>query len=476
MAEQIAEVAVNVPLRKLFHYEVPPHMSGKLEVGHRVLVPFGGRTVTGVCVGFPDKAHVPKLKPIREVLHPHFRFDSHTLELTRWIADYYHAGWGEVLEAAMPPPVRSGKEEARVAWISPGRPASEMLQEAGKLGARARARARLLEFLAAHREPVKRADLLEAAGAGAEALRWLVEKGWAREEMTSPERPAESEDLRGLSSRTGDTLHPDQEAALRAFRNARAAGAFQVILLHGVTGSGKTEVYLRALREVLESGRRGLILVPEISLTPQMVHRFRQGLPGETVAVLHSMLGAPERMREWKSIQEGKAKLVIGARSAVFAPVPDLGLIVVDEEHDGSYKQETSPRYGARDVAVVRARMLQVPIILGSATPSLESMHNAVRGKYRLVELPRRVTSHDLPTVSIVPLTQDFYRLDGSGLISPGLDTGGDLPPTFTAFAAGTCSSARTATSASRFTGSRTWPAAITAGTPGSLRLPAPIA
>jgi primosomal protein N' (replication factor Y) len=205
-------------------------------------------------------------------------------------------------------------------------------------------------------------------------------------------------------------------------RAARESGKFQAILLHGVTGSGKTEVYIRALREVLEDGGRGLVLVPEISLTPQTVRRFREGLRGAPIAVLHSMLSALERTGQWRDIQEGRARVVIGARSAVFAPLPDLRLIVVDEEHDASYKQESSPRYHARDVAVVRARLLGVPVVLGSATPSLESAHNCRTGKYQLVELQRRATSHDLPHVTVVPLDGAFYRSDGSGLVSAQLD------------------------------------------------------
>ena len=197
---------------------------------------------------------------------------------------------------------------------------------------------------------------------------------------------------------------------------------FHSILLHGVTGSGKTEVYLRALREVVASGRRGLVLVPEISLTPQTVLRFRRGLEGQEVRVLHSMLTDAERTRQWRDIQSGRAALVIGARSAVFAPIPDLGLIIVDEEHEPSYKQESSPRYNARDAAVVRARMLGIPVVLASATPSLETYHNAKTGRYQLLEMPERVTSQDLPVITTVTLDGSFYRLNGTGLISQDLD------------------------------------------------------
>ncbi|HVR73508.1 MAG TPA: primosomal protein N', partial [Planctomycetota bacterium] len=422
----IAEIAVNVPILKLFHYRIPDALAGTVELGHRVLVPFGRRTTTGVCVRFPEESEVKSLKPIERVLHPECRFDAHLLELTQWIAEYYHAAWGEVLEAALPPPVRSRTEERLVRWISAARPSAQMLEEAARLGARAAARSRLLVFLARNRGPHVRLELLHQAAAGAEALRALIETGWAVEDRgRGPDRPvadAGLESLSGLSGVQAPELHPDQERALEDVQAALQAKAFRAVLLHGITGSGKTEVYLRALREVLAAGRRGLVLVPEISLTAQTVLRFREGLAGEPISVLHSKLTGSERGREWRRIQEGKARLVIGVRSSVFAPLPDLGLIVIDEEHDSSYKQESTPRYHARDAAIVRARLLGIPIVLGSATPSLESLSNARSGKYLLIEMPRRVTAHDLPVVTTVPLEPSFYRPDGSGLITEDLD------------------------------------------------------
>lgn len=427
MDPTIAEVAVNVPIPKLFHYRIPETLSGRISLGHRVLVPFGSRTTTGICVRFPEASDIPELKPISSILHPDCRFDAHLLELTRWIADYYRASWGEVLEAALPPPIRSAREERRTAWISPLRPEVEMLAEARRLesdGKRGggKPRSRILVFLAQNREPIPRGELLKTTKSTKDALGWVIENGWASTEPGRFRDRVQAEDIDALSGRPADVLHPDQEAALAAVQAAVEAGGFRAILIHGVTGSGKTEVYLRALRESVRRGRRGLVLVPEISLTPQIVLRFRQGLPGQKIAVVHSMQTWTERAREWREIQEGRADVVIGPRSAVFAPVRDLGLIVVDEEHDGSYKQDSSPRYSGRDVAVMRARMLGIPVLLGSATPSLESYHNAHTGKYALVDMPRRVTAQELPIVTVVPLTGDFYRPDGSGLISDHLD------------------------------------------------------
>ena len=426
MVRSIVEVAVNVPLLRNFHYSVPDELGGRLELGHRVLVPFGPRTATGVCVGFPTESEIPKLKPVRDVLHPECRFDAHLLELTRWIADYYHVGWGEVLEAALPPPIRQQQKEPRVAWLTRLRSREECVGEAERVAKKAPQQAAALTYFAGCGEDkVQRSQVFAQAPCGDNALRTLVKKGWF--EVTQEPKPAgptfvDSQlSAAGAASEVHD-LHEDQEKALEAIREATEQGGFAPILIQGVTGSGKTEVYLRALRAVLEAGGRGIVLVPEISLTPQTVTRFREGLPDFEIRVLHSMLTPSARRREWQDIQAGRADVVIGARSSIFAPVDRLQLIVIDEEHDSSYKQESSPRYSARDVAIVRARMLGIPVIMGSATPTLESSWNAKSGKYRHIVLPRRVTSHDLPVVSTEPLGGEFYRPDGGGLISDRLD------------------------------------------------------
>ena len=430
MVRSIAEVAVNVPLSRSFHYEVPGKLKGQIERGHRVLVPFGPRLATGVCVGFPDESSVPRLKPIRDLLHPDCRFDEHLLELTRWVASYYRSGWGEVLEAALPPAIRAGKAERVRREIIALRDADAMRVEARRLDTRARTQARVLRHLADlpdadrpdSRPRTDRRALLRACQASTASLRRLERDGWIEEESVLDRRDPYAEEAPTTDPREEPTLTRHQDLAVATISEAITAGGFQTFLLHGVTGSGKTEVYLRALRRVLAAGRRGLVLLPEISLTPQTVKRFREGLPDSPTAILHSMLSPTERTGQWKTIQEGKAKLVIGARSAIFAPIPDLGLIVVDEEHESTYKQESAPRYHARDVAVMRSSLLGIPIVLGSATPSLESIDNARGGKYRLLELPTRATPHDLPHTTVVPLDGAFYRPDGSGLISDRLD------------------------------------------------------
>ena len=426
MVSKIAEVVVNAPLLRSFHYSVPGDLGADLLRGHRVLVPFGHRTTTGVCVGFPLESEVPKLKPIQSILHPGCRFDEHLLELTRWISSYYRASWGEILEAALPPAIRKGEaKEQMTREIFALKSSTELLEESGRIERRAAAQARLLKTLAEKGGQdlgLERSSLLKQAEATAASLRRLEKQGWV-EEKTRVRRldPYETETA-GMEPREEPVLNPDQAAALAAMEPGIDENQFRPWLLKGVSGSGKTEVYLRAIRRALEQGKRGLVLVPEISLTPQTVLRFKQALPGKKVAVLHSMLTPNERTSQWRDIQEAKADLVIGARSAIFAPLPDLGLIVVDEEHESSYKQDTSPRYHARDVAVMRGKLLGATVILGSATPSLESLHNANTGKYGLLELPRRATTHGLPRVHVVDLDGRFYSPSGKGLISPDLD------------------------------------------------------
>ncbi|MDE0738412.1 MAG: primosomal protein N' [Planctomycetota bacterium] len=426
MATSIAEVVVNAPLLRSFHYSIPDNLEVELLRGHRVLIPFGPRTITGVCVGFPRESEVPKLKPITSILHPECRFDEHLLELTRWISSYYRVSWGEVLETALPPAIRSGKaKEQKIREVFALKEPEKLLAEAKKLRKKAAAQARILEKLAEKGSPdraFERGRLLKEANAAAASLNRLRENGWLEEKSRVLRLDPYGTETANLTPREEPDLNADQAAALAALEASLDEGGFKTWLLHGISGSGKTEVYLRALRRVLSRGGRGLVLVPEISLTPQTVLRFKRALPGHRVAVLHSMLTPNERTSQWRNIQEGLADVVIGARSAIFAPIPDLELIVVDEEHESSYKQDSSPRYHARDVAVLRGKLLEANVVLGSATPALESLHNAREGKYGLLRLPRRATTHGLPRTHVVQLDGRFYNPDGSGLISRELD------------------------------------------------------
>ncbi len=413
----LVEVAVAAAVRGTFTYRVPSRLAREVTLGRRVAVPFGrSRRATGYVVGFPTAPPAGvELRDVAEVLDDFPLFAEGLVKLLRWAESYYLVPPGELLRAALPPglntrrgvpaPVRRGVE-----YCAPAPAAAEAL--AG-VPARARAQRAVLEYLLARgRIPVE--ELRAAFPRGRAALAALALRGLALVEVEAPAPrgallPAAEPPL---------SLTPAQSQALDAV--CASFGAFQTFLLHGVTGSGKTEVYLRAIARARAAGRGALVLVPEIALTPQLAGRFRARF-GEEVALLHSGLSAPERHAEWLRLRGGQAAICVGVRSAIFAPVRDLGVIVVDEEHDPSFKQEDGPAYHARDLAVVRARIESAVCVLGSATPSLETLENARRGRYRLLELPRRIDDRPLPRVEIVDLAPHRRRGPLPGLLSPPL-------------------------------------------------------
>jgi primosomal protein N' (replication factor Y) len=403
------QIAVPSPLFGHFDYLPAREKTASLPPGVRVRVPFGrGREVTGVVLGGSAHTEVPrhKLKRIAQVLDASPVLPETLLALLRWAADYYHHPLGEVLATALP------------AWLREGRPAQLpgvpvwSLTAAGRtLENRALARApvqkRLWEALAAASDGLEAEPLSELSTRWREVLNIFEKRGWVTCRERAPESGAAS------SPAPAPALNAAQTEAIAEI--AGALDRYQCFLLHGITGSGKTEVYLGAIDKVLASGRQVLVLVPEIGLTPQLVERFLRRL-GVPVAVLHSGLTDTQRFAAWSAAAGGKAPLVLGTRSAVFTPLPRLGLIVVDEEHDASYKQQEGFRYSARDLAVLRAAREKVPIVLGSATPSLESLKNARDGGYRLLELPERPGVAELPAVRLLDLRK--LALD-DGLSAP---------------------------------------------------------
>jgi primosomal protein N' (replication factor Y) len=374
-------VAIDTPLRRTFDYRAPAGL--RIAPGSRVRVPFGRRHVVGIALEQREHSEVPpeKLREIQAVLDPEPAFDSRLLELLRWAADYYRHPIGEVLAAALPAPLREGAplREERFVWrlTVAGRAA------ASGIAARAARQKAIVDHLLAHTEAD--AHTLTQAGGTLEALRALAARGFV--EQVALEAP--TEDAPTLPA-AGPTLNAAQQAALE--RIAGSFGTFASHLLYGVTGSGKTEVYLQLIARVLARGEQALVLVPEIALTPQLVARFAARFPTR-MAVLHSGLNDTERLQAWRAAREGGARIVIGTRSAVFCPLARLGLIVVDEEHDGSYKQQEGFRYSARDLAIVRAQRYGVPIVLGSATPSLETLHRAQQRPEWLSRLPERAVA-----------------------------------------------------------------------------------
>ena len=404
-----ADIVVDRPLDHPYTYLVPGRLRGELAVGMRVLVPLGrgNRSVVGWCVGVSDQAPQRLVKEIRRILDEQPLVNASLLRLTRWLADYYLCRWGQVLNAIVPQGVRRKAGTLQATFLEAV--SLERLPET-RLSAKQRA---ALEALRDADGPVELHDLARRAGCGQVPIAALVEKGYARRVQRSVERAhiAEAE----VPQESALVLNEDQARAWPPIEQALREGGYRTFLLHGVTGSGKTELYLRAIQHVLERGKQALVLVPEISLTPQTIQRFR-GRFG-AVAVLHSHQSAGQRAAHWRRAAAGEVQVVVGARSAIFAPADRLGLIIVDEEHEASFKQETVPRYHGRDVAVMRGRMEEIPVILGSATPSLESWHNAQRGQYTLLNLPRRVQNLSMPDVHIVDLrTQGVARFQALGM------------------------------------------------------------
>ena len=380
---QILRVALDTPLRRLFDY-LPKAAAGGEEVppGSRVRVPFGRRRAVGIVMGTGASSQVPsaRLKSILEVLDTSPLLDAPALALVEWAAEYYHHPLGEVLASALPRALRLGAPalacEERWAVSAAG------VEAAARGEPRRAPRQRALLELLARQPGASAAFLDEHARPWREAARALAARGLVARTETAVARTS----VPATTRTPGPELLPEQSAAVAAV--GASLGSFAAFVLHGITGSGKTEVYLRLVERVLAAGKSALVLVPEIGLTPQLLGRFRERFAAP-LAVLHSALTDAERLAAWRDACSGQARIVLGTRSAVFAPVPELGLIVVDEEHDPSFKQhEGGFRYSARDLAVVRARHAAVPVVLGSATPSLETLHNVAAQRYRLLRLP----------------------------------------------------------------------------------------
>jgi primosomal protein N' (replication factor Y) len=394
-----AEIVFDRPLDQAYTYAVPEELRAAVAIGKRVQAPFGrgDKKIIGFCVGLTANAPDRNVKSIARVLDDEPLLTENLLQLTRWMADYYLCGWGQVLNAVVP---AGAKELAgtRVATFIEAVPEEQLARPAQPLTTKQEAVLARLRALGKAVEPRRLAKL---ALCGPIPIDALVAKGYAREVARRVDRfaPKLEDDEQAADA---ITLNPDQLRAWAPIEQALREGGFHPFLLYGVTGSGKTEIYLRAIEEVLRQGKQAIVLVPEISLTPQTIRRFR-GRCGD-VAVLHSHLGNAERGSHWRRVASGHVSVVVGARSAIFAPAKNLGLIVIDEEHETTFKQETTPRYHARDTAVMRARLANIPIVLGSATPSLESWHNAQRGQYTLLSLPSRVLERPLPNVVLIDL------------------------------------------------------------------------
>ena len=467
------DVSIPTPLDQPFTYSLPETLRHRVHAGSRLVVPFGPRKLTGVIVRCHSERPAHAMRDALRLIDSEPVLDSQLLALGRWISGYYCAPLGEVLRSMLPlaSEIRRGKiwsltdagrDAARQLLLdsSPDDPVAQVLRmlERRPLSAAYLAKAMPLadkairslerkrfvvaEQVQTERDPLRApADRLRIELSGAEPAEGMKLNKVERELKAFLELHPGSHNLKELEGlvrnasiaarslarkalvtlkpeqavgrsapiRARHTLNPEQQAALDRINAAIAANAFHTFLLHGVTGSGKTEVYLNAIDAALAAGRSALLLVPEIALTPAVAGQFFSRF-GDRVAILHSAFTDTERTDQWRRIRSGAASVVVGTRSGVFAPVHDLGLIIVDEEHDGSYKQEENPRYNGRDVAIVRAQAANAVVVLGSATPSLESRYNAGKGKYTLLQLLGRIEARPLPEVELVDMRHEFLE------------------------------------------------------------------
>ena len=423
MKARFARVLIDRAIRRELDYAIPEALAERVRIGSRVRVPFRDKSALATVVALLEESDATGIRPIDAVVGDKPALSPTLLELARWMSAYYCCSIETVMRSLLPNVIR----RAEVGWkkqlfVRPGRALE--VDELEKLRRRAPRQAELLEAVLKLAAPVAAADLLRETSLDNQTLRALEKRGlielWEEAVQRDPhatEQFVPSADI---------TLNAEQATALAAVEEALADPEnAKPLLLHGVTGSGKTEIYLQAIRSTLLRAKTAVVLVPEISLTPQTVERFKSRFAEtqDIVAVLHSRLSEGERHDEWHKIQSGQAKIVIGARSAVFAPLEDLGLIVVDEEHENSYKQEEAPRYQARDVAVVRAKLENCVVLLGTATPSLESYFNATRGKYRLLNLTLRVDDNQMPLIRIVDLRLEARKAKSLTIVGDKLHT-----------------------------------------------------
>jgi len=469
---QYCDVSLPVPVDQLFTYSLPETLRHRVQIGSRLMVPFGPRKLTGVILRCHDDRPDVATRDALRLIDSAPVLDGELLALGRWIAGYYCAPLGDVLRGMLP--LASEMRQGKI-WslTDAGRDAARQLLLDSAEDDLVLKVLRMLE-----KRPLSASYLAKALPLADKAVKSLERKGFIVVEQVQTERdplrapsdrlrvelnttpPAEtklnkperelraflelhpgSHNLKELEAtvrnaslaarslarkgfvslkpeameidagpvRVRHALNPAQQAAYDQIAAAIASQRFQTFLLHGVTGSGKTEVYLNCIEAALAEGRSALLLVPEIALTPAMAGQFFSRF-GDRVAILHSAFTDVERTEQWRRIRSGAASVVVGTRSGVFAPVKNLGLIVVDEEHDGSYKQEENPRYNGRDVAIVRAQAADACVVLGSATPSLESRYNAEREKYTLIELPGRIEERPMPTVELIDMRQEFLE------------------------------------------------------------------
>jgi len=413
-----AEVVVNIPLNKTFHYSIPTHLRDNLTAGMRVRVPFGNKITTGFCVGFTNTPSPYTIKDIISVIDKTPLADDVMLRITKWLSSHYYCGWGEAINAVIPPVARRSVKEKEVPFVTRCDALSGLDQEnLSQIKKRAPKQAKALEILLENSGEISARELIQISGCKMPGLRQLEKKGFLSIQ-NKPQHDVDTTcDFGPLQQHL--TFTEEQQNAFDSINKKLIAHKPGVILLHGITGSGKTEVYLQTIARVLERGRKVIFLVPEISLTSQTIQRIKARF--NNVAILHSYLLGAFHYSQWNDIKENKANIVIGARSSIFAPLKKVGLVIIDEEHENTYKQENSPRYNARDVAILRATYENAMVILGTATPSLETYYQATIGNYERIVLSKRIGNQQLPPIEIVDMSEEVRKRRGHHIISQRL-------------------------------------------------------
>ncbi len=415
MEQRYARVVTDDPTDKELDYLIPEQWASEVQIGSRVRVPLRAREVLATVVAVVAQSSVAQPRSVSGLVSAFPILRPSLIQLARFMADYYGCGIEAAIRTMLPTVVRRAelgfKRLRTVRLLRLPSP-----DDLAALEKRAPRQAEVLRQAASLQGPIAWKELVLKAGTTDRMVQQLVDRGWLQMSFETQDRdPYGSESFVATKPLV---LNPAQQAALQLILQSVAEQKTRPILLHGITGSGKTEIYLQAIEHCLARGAGALVLVPEIALTPQTVERFKMRFSSELIAVLHSHLSAGERHDEWHKLNQGRARIAIGARSAVFAPVNSLALLVVDEEHENSYKQEETPRYQARDLAVVRAQLENCAVVLGSATPSIESYFNASTGKYHLSKLEARVDDRQLPSIRIVDMRQEFRKQREVSLIS----------------------------------------------------------
>lgn len=403
-----ASVLLDLAIDKTFDYGIPEEHLNQVERGVRVEVPVRGFLRSGYVYAVKDQPEVKRVQPIKRLISDTSLITDEIFELGLWMAKYYCAPIRQVFKVMLPASVRGETKHKEQLFVMRAKTKDAIREYCEEIRGKKEKQVAVLDVMLNVGKGILLSELLEQTGDSRSPVDTLTKNGWLKVDIVRVDRsPLVNEEYFRTEPKK---LSPEQQAA---FDKIVGTKGFQTHLLHGVTGSGKTEVYLQAIDATLKQGKGVIMLVPEISLTPQTIQRFRSRFEGQ-IAILHHRLSHGERFDEWHKIRKGEAPIVIGARSAIFSPVPNLGMIIVDEEHEQSYKQsEEAPCYHARDVAVMRGKMADASVILGSATPSLESTFNAKNGKYLLSVLNARADKATIPKVTIVDMKREFERNKG---------------------------------------------------------------